>query len=200
MTNQSIRTLSWVSLLKEKEQKILDAALILFVERGFHGTSTAEIAKTAGVATGTLFHYFKTKEDLINSLYLYTKEGMYCEIEGQFHDEAPLKDNLKELWCKFIDFAVKNPHKFQFILTFHTSPYITTLTKEQLETQTDALLDVYKKGIQDKEIKEVPFEIILEFFWGNVVSTLNYINKYPEKLGAETLDQSFELFWDGISR
>jgi len=35
---------------------------------------------------------------------------------------------------------------------------------------------------------------------GNVVSTLNYINKYPENLGAETLDQSFELFWDGISR
>jgi AcrR family transcriptional regulator len=186
--------------MNEKEQNILDAATILFVERGFHGTSTAEIAKTAGVATGTLFHYFKTKEELINRLYLYTKESMFCEIEGQFDGDAPLKDNLKELWCKFIDYAVKNPHKFQFILSFHTSPYITSLTKEQLETQTDALLGVYQKGIRDKEVKEVPFEIVLEFFWGNVVSTLNYLNKYPEKLGDETLDQAFELFWDGISR
>ena len=58
--------------MKEKEQKILDTSLKLFVERGFHGTSTAEIAKTAGVATGTLFHYFKTKEELIDSsIYLH---------------------------------------------------------------------------------------------------------------------------------
>lgn len=185
--------------MNEKKHKILDASLILFVERGFHGTSTAEIAKTAGVATGTLFHYFKTKEELINRLYLYTKESMFCEIEGKLEGDESLKDNLKDLWCKFIDYAIKNPHKFQFILTYHTSPYITSLTKEQLETQTDALLGVYKKGIQDKEIKKIPFEIIIEFFWGNVVSTLNYINKYPEKLGDESLNQAFELFWDGIS-
>jgi AcrR family transcriptional regulator len=56
--------------VNEKEQKILDTSLVLFVEKGFHGTSTAEIAKTAGVATGTLFHYFKTKEELIDRLYI----------------------------------------------------------------------------------------------------------------------------------
>ena len=62
--------------LKEKELQILNASLKLFVENGFHGTSTAEISKSAGVATGTLFHYFKTKEELINRLYLYSKESM----------------------------------------------------------------------------------------------------------------------------
>ncbi len=200
MTNQSIRTLSWVSLLKEKEQKILDAALILFVERGFHGTSTAEIAKTAGVATGTLFHYFKTKEDLINSLYLYTKESMYTEITAHFEDKNSLKETLKGLWLNFIDFSMEEPEKFQFILTFHASPFITSLTQEQLETQADDLLEIYEKGIHDKEIKEVPFELILEYFWGNVVSTINYFNKYPDKLGEENLDKAFELFWDGVSR
>lgn len=186
--------------LKEKERKIMDAALKLFVERGFHGTSTAEIARTAGVATGTLFHYFKTKEELINRLYLYTKESMYSQIEGHFEDDESLKDSLKGLWFKFIYFSIDEPDKFQFILSFHTSPYITTLTKEQLETKTDTLLEVYKKGIQDKELKEVPFEIMIEHFWGNVVSTINYFNKYPDKLEEKNLNQAFELFWDGVSR
>ena len=185
--------------LKEKKQKIFDAALRLFVERGFHGTSTAEIAKTAGVATGTLFHYFKTKEELINSLYLYTKETMFSQLDNHFKDDKSLKVNLKELWCKFIDFSIKNPYKFQFILTFHTSPYITSLTKEQLETQTNDLLGVYEKGIKDKELKEVPFEIMIEYFWGNIVSTINYFNKYPHKLDKNSLKQAFELFWDGVS-
>lgn len=186
--------------MKEKEQKIMDAALILFVERGFHGTSTAEIAKTAGVATGTLFHYFKTKEELINRLYLYTKESMYMEITTHFEDKNSLKETLKGLWLNFIDFSMEEPEKFQFILTFHASPFITSLTQEQLETQADDLLKIYKKGIQDKKIKEVPFELILEYFWGNVVSTINYFKKYPDKLGEENLNKAFELFWDGVSR
>lgn len=178
----------------------MDAALKLFVENGFHGTSTAKIARTAGVATGTLFHYFKTKEELINRLYLYTKESMFSLMREHFEVDNSLKENLKSLWSRFIYFSIRNSYKFQFILIFHTSPYITSLTKEQLEPQLDALLSVYKKGLHDKELKEVPFEIMVEYFWGNIISTINYFNKYPEKLDDENLNQAFELFWDGISR
>ena len=143
--------------MKEKEQKILDAALKLFVERGFHGTSTSEIAKTAEVATGTLFHYFKTKEELINRLYLYTKEIMLNEIKGPYDDKKTLKENLKNLWLKFVHFCIDNPYNFQFILSFHCSPYITSFTKEQLETRTEDMIGLYNMGIEMKEIKEIPF-------------------------------------------
>jgi AcrR family transcriptional regulator len=186
--------------MKEKELQILNASLNLFVERGFHGTSTAEIAKSAGVATGTLFHYFKSKEELINRLYLYTKESMLNEISGNYHDEKTLKENLKELWFKFVRFSINNPHKFQFILIFHSSPYISSLTKEQLETQTENMLRVYKMGIQKQEIKEISFELAMDFFWGNIVSTVSYFDKHPENVNEKNMDLAFELFWDGISR
>ncbi|MCK5033837.1 MAG: helix-turn-helix transcriptional regulator, partial [Calditrichia bacterium] len=52
----------------EKREAILKATLNLLVERGFHDTPTSLIAKEAGVATGTLFHHFKNKEELINAL------------------------------------------------------------------------------------------------------------------------------------
>ena len=81
--------------MNEKKQSILDASLKLFVENGFHGTSTAEIAKTAEVATGTLFHYFKTKEELINRLYLLTKENMLNEAKGIYDDNKTFKENIK---------------------------------------------------------------------------------------------------------
>ncbi len=151
--------------LNEKEQEILDAALKLFVEGGFHGTSTAEIAKTAGVVTGTLFHYFKTKEELINRLYLYTKENMLNEIRNHYDDEKTFKENIKSLWLKFVYFGVNDPHKFQFILTFHCSPYITSLTKEQIETHAESMPGIYRKGIERHEIKEISFELIMDYFW-----------------------------------
>lgn len=186
--------------MNEKEQKILDASLKLFVERGFHGTSTAEIAKTAGVATGTLFHYFKTKEELINSLYIYTKESMLNEVNGHYDDKKTLKENLKALWLEFVCFGIKNQYMFQFILTFHCSPYITLLTKERIENRFIELLEVYKKGLKAHEIKKIYDELLIDYFWGNVFNTVSHFEKNPEKMNQKNIDLSFELFWDGISR
>jgi AcrR family transcriptional regulator len=186
-------------ILKEKEQKILDASLNLFVDKGFHGTSTAKIAENAGVATGTLFHYFKTKEELINCLYLSTKESMLNEINDNYDNKKDIKENLKNLWLKSVKFCTKNPQKFQFILIFQYSPYITSLTKKQIETQTECMIETYIKGIEKHEIKEISFEFAMDYFWGNITSTVNYFRKHPEELNENTLDQVFELFWDGIS-
>jgi AcrR family transcriptional regulator len=49
----------------EKQRRILEAAIEVFAERGFAGSPTAEIAKRAGVAEGTIFKHYKTKKDLL---------------------------------------------------------------------------------------------------------------------------------------
>jgi len=67
----------------DKRTAILSASLTLFTERGFHGTPTSMIAREAGIATGTLFHYFKTKEELITALYLSVKKGGRGGPEGR---------------------------------------------------------------------------------------------------------------------
>ena len=186
--------------MNEKKQCILDASLKLFVDNGFHGTSTSEIAKTAGVATGTLFHYFKTKKELINSLYFYTKEGMLNEVKGKYDDKKSFKENIKSLWWKFSFFGIKNPYMFQFIIIFHNSPYITSLTKEQVENRFVELLEVYKKGVEGDEIKLMYNEMMIDYFWGNIYSTVSHFMKYPEKFNEKNMDLAFELFWDGISK
>ena len=60
----------------DKKEEILKTALKLFVEFGFHATPTSKIAKEAGVANGTLFHYYKTKDELILALYAHTKSHL----------------------------------------------------------------------------------------------------------------------------
>ncbi len=182
-----------------KKQQILDASLKLFVENGFHGTSTAEIAKTAGVATGTLFHHFKTKQELINTLYLNTKERMLIEVSEDYNCKKPFKTNIKNLWLKFSYFGIENSDMFQFILIFHSSPYITSLTKEQVENRSDDLIKFYKQGIECSEIKMVFEEMMLDYFWGTIFSTVNHFNRHPERLNKKNMNLAFELFWDGIS-
>lgn len=56
-------------MVDDKRRRILDAALTTFAERGYHGTAVPEVAQAAKVSTGTLYHYFDSKEVLVNEVY-----------------------------------------------------------------------------------------------------------------------------------
>ena len=55
------------SITKQRQEQILDAAIRVFSKRGFTAATTAEIAKTAGIAEGTIYNYYKNKRDLFIS-------------------------------------------------------------------------------------------------------------------------------------
>jgi AcrR family transcriptional regulator len=83
---------------KNKErtkERILKAALELFKEKGLEGTTTKEISKRSGIAEGTLFNYFKTKEDL--ALYFFQKETedlvKWFRADARLQ-KAPLQEKL----------------------------------------------------------------------------------------------------------
>jgi AcrR family transcriptional regulator len=83
---------------KNKErtkERILEAALKLFQDKGLEGTTTKEISRKAGIAEGTLFNYFKTKEDL--ALYFFQKETenlvQWFRANGHLK-KAPLPERL----------------------------------------------------------------------------------------------------------
>ncbi|MFO7783704.1 MAG: TetR/AcrR family transcriptional regulator [Thermodesulfobacteriota bacterium] len=67
---------------EEKKARILDAALDLFSEKGFHGTNTKEIAASAGVATGTVYRYFRDKKALFMGVWVRMETSMRQRIFG----------------------------------------------------------------------------------------------------------------------
>lgn len=92
---------------RNKEQtkaRILEAALELFGKKGFYKTTTKEISRKARIAEGTLFNYFKTKEDL--ALYFFETELQTC-IDWYHGDDyvraAPLPEKLFALVQRFLD-------------------------------------------------------------------------------------------------
>jgi len=90
---------------KEKTRKaILEAALELFAKQGFYRTTTKAIARKAGIAEGTLFNYFPTKEDL--ALYFFEEE--LDEVIGWYGKEkrlkrVPLPEKLFAIVHHFLD-------------------------------------------------------------------------------------------------
>jgi AcrR family transcriptional regulator len=111
-----------------KRDSIYETALRLFNENGFDRTPTARIAKESGVAIGTLFHYFSTKEELINSLYLKCKDSMIGKMLGGTSEEKAYRGKLKRIYSNFLHWSTECTGEFLFFQQFSNSVHINAKT------------------------------------------------------------------------
>jgi TetR/AcrR family fatty acid metabolism transcriptional regulator len=83
----------------DKFNAILDAALTIFAEHGFHGSQVNKIAKEAGIAGGTVYLYFKNKEDILVHLFQTRLGRMIDRVEQEIH-QAPNAIKALEAVCR----------------------------------------------------------------------------------------------------
>src|SRR5258707_1870489 len=88
----------------DKRERILQAALELFAERGFHGTAVPLVAARAGVGAGTLYRYFESKEALVNALFRHWKSELTRALLDGFPGDATPREQFHQFWkrmCRF---------------------------------------------------------------------------------------------------
>lgn len=139
----------------EKQEAILETALRLFTERGFAGTPTSLISKEAGVATGTLFFYFKTKEELIDTLYRRVKSEAAGAMGRGLKSEKGAKAKLRRLGRNAVSWGIENPAKLKFMEQFAHSPFVSTSAHEEGMSHFAFLEDLIRQGIRDGEIRDI---------------------------------------------
>jgi AcrR family transcriptional regulator len=90
---------------EDKKQALLEAATAAFAQSGI-AASTALIARNAGVAEGTLFRYFATKDDLLNALYLHLKQDL-CQtmLENLDRTITLPKEHTRNIWNSYVDWG-----------------------------------------------------------------------------------------------
>lgn len=82
-------------LSEEKRKALMEAAVDLFSTQGFHATPTQQISERAGVSAGTLFRYFRTKEELIDSLYTSIHRALSDAVDEGIRPEIPVEEQIK---------------------------------------------------------------------------------------------------------
>ena len=95
-------------LSEEKKLALLEAATEVVAALGV-SAPTASIAKKAGVAEGTLFRYFATKEVLFGELFVYLSGDLSDALARGYEPSAPLKARTWTLWSNFIDWGLARP-------------------------------------------------------------------------------------------
>lgn len=108
----------------DKRAAILDAALSLFVERGYHGTAVPAVAERAGVGAGTIYRYFANKEALVNALYRHWKGELAARVLAVFSDELTTREEFHRLWTQMAGFVREQPLAYAFLELHHHGSYL----------------------------------------------------------------------------
>jgi AcrR family transcriptional regulator len=111
-------------LSEAKRSAILKAAAEAIAAEGI-GVSTSRIAKAAGVADGSLFVYFPTKDDLLNQLYSSIKKEIAESMLAKYPSQATVSERLRAVWMAYLKWGVSNPEKRQAMSQLSVSHRIT---------------------------------------------------------------------------
>jgi Transcriptional regulator len=181
----------------DNKTKILNVALTFFAKEGFHGTSTAKIAKEAHVSNGALFHHFKTKEELINKLYLMKKEEYKNYMVNNIDNLEPTKKTIKQLYELCTKWHLENKNSVSFFSMFSNSPYIDKLSKEEGSRNFDFLVNLIKSLITNETISNIHHELLVNTFYASVLAIYRFLLVYPENIN-ENITLSFNMWWRSV--
>ena len=187
--------------VNDKRKDLLAAALRLFAVNGFHGTPTSKIAKEAGVANGTLFHYYKTKEDLIVSLYIDIKSRMSAHVEAKAEKEKSIRKNFRNQYIQVMLWSLEHRDEFYFIQQFHTSPFAALVPPEEIERMTGKSCEQIEKAIKEKSIKKRDINFIMTLFSSHTFGLNQYLAKtrLTDKEQKEVIKDSFDMLWSMLT-
>ena len=160
------------------KEKILDAALHLFAQKGYHKTSISDIAVNADVAKGLVYNYFKSKEDLLLEIISTASFKIKNMADGMFKQKA-YQENLRGFLDGFFDNLTKNKQYFTFQIGLMFQPDLMPLVSPFLQQRADILLNLTQELFESSSVKSP--EMTARRFISEVDGiTLHYLSIYKD--------------------
>lgn len=171
--------------MDDKQDRIFDAAHVLFLERGFKNTSVADIAAIAGVAVGSFYLYFKSKEDIFIQIYTSENEN----IKKQILSKVDLDGDPVTLIQTIIQQIFKLSSHNRILQEWFSNPKLNTLIAQQnSSTVEDSLVystlmtlidkwiakDLIKDGMTKERIISLFNSLTVLDFHQNEIKTDDY--------------------------
>jgi AcrR family transcriptional regulator len=185
---------------EDKRNAILDAAMRLFAERGLAAAPTSEISNWAGVAEGTLFTYFRTKDDLINSLYREIKLELADAMMSDFPRKKNVRTRLRHVWDRYVNWGIANPQQRKVLAQLTVSEMLTKESRVAGSAPFVEFQKMIRDGIEQRVFRnDVPVELISKSLTALVETTIDLTVSNPSQT-KKYRDSGFQMYWSGVTK
>jgi len=136
-----------------KRRRILEAAVRAFARKGYHACRVGEIASEAGVAYGLVYHYFTSKDEILETIFRETWSQMLTAIEAVEEDGVPAAEQLRKVCAIVLRTWKRDPDLVRVLVREVTrSPHIQREV-EEIELAYAALQRIVQRGQDDGEFR-----------------------------------------------
>ena len=182
----------------DKRAAILESALELFVERGYHGTAVPAVAERAGVGAGTIYRYFKSKEDLVNALYRDWKQALATRVILRIAPDAPPREQFHQMWTGLAEFAAAHPKVFAFLELHHHASYLDEESRAT-ESRVLELATSFVGRLQAaRVVRPMPTMALMIIVYWAFVGLSRCAGEGRLELTDEVLAQTEQCLWEAI--
>ena len=157
---------------KERREQILRAARVLLTTEGLHTTSIAKIAREVELGVGTIYFYFKSKEEIFSVVQMEGLELLRKSIDAAANSESSEEEQLRAAARVYLDFSRKHKDYFDVINYFLSSPKVafSAQLKEQIDACGSRILsrieDIVTSGAKKGVFRKVDAHKFSLLLWG----------------------------------
>jgi AcrR family transcriptional regulator len=169
---------------EDKRAKLLDAALELFETRGFDGVAVPEIARAAGVATGTLYLYFKDKTALVNALYRHWKSAYNAAVLAPLPEGLSPRETFARYWRRMTAFAQSHPRAMRFMDLHHHGAYLDAESRSLSRDYAQVAEAFARRARAHGAVRDLDATLVVALMWGAAAGLVKFAAS-----GALTLDE-----------
>jgi AcrR family transcriptional regulator len=184
----------------EKREAINAKIVDIVYEKGIAGIKMLDLACKVGICSSTLYVYYRSKEDLIVSVFTDLVKEHTEQFRSNLALDIPFKLKLKKIWLQWLHFSVNNFKEMNFIQQVKQSPYMDKLSREIKDDKVQLNADLLAEGKRQQLIKEVPDVVLISLVEANLKQTTELILEKQLALNEKDMDMMFTFLWDAIKR
>lgn len=178
---------------KEKRRLILDAALKLFAQNGYHAGTMAKVAREAGVSKGLIYNYFKNKKDLLNALMLDATEDIMQFFDPN-HDGILTEEEFFFFLEKLKESISANRRHWHFYISVITQNHVAELIEQHPELNKNNYAQMLSNffeqcGFENPEAEMFLFSMTLK---GTLITYILSPEAFPLEYAMNTISQSYK--------
>jgi len=189
--------------IADKRSAILRAAISVFANNGYFNSKVADIARAAGVADGTVYLYFKSKEEILHSIFNHSVDEAIAEGKRQLEQLSDAREKLRRIALLHLErlgadrdlavvFQVELRGSTKFMEEFSAAGFAEYLGLIRSTFEEGQRTGVFRKELNAKVVAKVLFGALDEMATNWILSKRRY------KL-APMADQVLDIFFNGVS-
>ncbi len=205
------RSVDLANLLKKNDftahsprERILAAALKLFVEQGYFNTNVPDLSKESKCSVGSIYHNFKNKEEVAVSLYQEGLSAFRQALDQSIAGKEDVEDILKTVVKSFLEFSEVNHQLSKYMWLCRHNEFMSGMVRHPTRVGFDhlgrKLTKTIKKGIREGKLRPLRANIIWSVLFGIPLAYVrDWLDRYNSSAPSKVADEIANVCWRAIA-